>query len=127
MGFLNYYDNFDEDNSKKGVIAHVWIKEKSHFEKLIIDGIEKEITVFNASFENMLTDHNDVPCIGIIAGHYDLEADYYFDAKIIFRVFKEMTFIGITESSEFVVLDEDSLLIEKALIEYEKKNLTKEL
>ena len=114
---MDYY--FDDENKDvfQGMIVHVRTTTDSMYLKALIDGKEIEITVFDGYFENMLSDHNDVQCIGIIVGHYEFNADYYFHGRgIVLRDNNRHSYIlGVGFCEKFNIPSEKGILTEKAV------------
>lgn len=114
---MKYY--FDDENKRGfiGVVVHVRTTTVSRYLNVLIDGKEIEITVFDGFFENMLSEHIDIKCIGIIVGHHELNANYYFDGQGIVRFDhnRQSYILGVGFSRKFYISDEEAGLTEKAV------------
>lgn len=112
-----YFDDEDEKREFHGMVVHVRTTSNSNHFNITIDDKEIEITVFDGFFENMVTDHNDVKCIGIIVGHYKFKADYYFHGRGItmYDDDRQIYILGVGESHSFDISHENVILTKKVV------------
>lgn len=65
---------------KEGIFFNVCPLSKCRYEEVFI-GEPTEITVFDGYFENMYSEHNEIPCTVICIGHYEFEINSWFPVR----------------------------------------------
>ena len=65
---------------KDGIFFNVCPLSKCRYEEVFI-GEPTEITVFDGYFENMYSEHNEIPCTVICIGHYEFKINSWFPVR----------------------------------------------
>lgn len=98
-------------------VLHITMSNPFRYEKLLIDGKETEITVFDGDFQNMLTEHNELICTCIIVGHHDIDENLLFNSAgfVAADYINRRYVIGIVSGKDFEISAEERLLTPKAM------------
>lgn len=88
--------------------------------ELTIDDIPTEITVYDGEFQNMLTDHQLVPCTCLIIGHHQIKANKAYSCHGFYRNGSKKVIVGIAHcvGEGIFIANEHRELIEKVLDVY---------
>ena len=104
-------------------VLHITMSNPFRYEKLLIDGKETEITVFDGDFQNMLTEHNELICTCIIVGHHDIDENLLFNSAgfVAADYINRRYVIGIVSGKDFEISAEERLLTPKAMKAFYRK------
>ncbi len=121
-----YNEKRENENNYHGIIFHVHTTSEPRYGKALIHGEWKEVTMFDGYFQNMLSEHQDVKCIGIIVGYFDLKPNSFFSGEG--RAYEEDSsctryILGLGYSRDFYIAEEDAFLTEEVMRAYQEKQI----
>ena len=108
-------------DSRFNGIFHIDSRSDGSVFEVELNGRTQEITVFEGTFANILTDQHPVPCKALIVGRHPIKKDYHYECRGGDSSFFDPTeerqryIIGITSCHGLEISEEQAELLPEAL------------